>query len=85
MINPKTLGPRADKALKDMRTELQDWLHDVNEALDKMPTIGIYSELSAGLKCSYESTFEPLLEELAAVDHDMTTHEIELTERLLPR
>ena len=85
MTDPKTLGPRADKVLKDIRTELLDWLHDVNETLDNMPTIGLYSGLSAGMHCSWEKTIEPLLEDLSHVDYEMTNHEIRETERMLPR
>lgn len=65
--------------LKEIRAELQDLLHSVNETLDRMPNIWIYGDLSACLLMSIESTLRPLIEELGEVDNTITQHDMDMT------
>ena len=78
-LKPKDLGPTANKVLKEIRAELQDLLHDVNETLDRMPDTWSYGDLAACLSLSIESTLEPLIKELSELDAQVTQHDMNMT------
>lgn len=77
-------GDDPSETLRDIRSELQDILHDVNEALDRGPGIDCYSDLAAGMSCSLE-TIVALCEDLTGYAHVSLQREIQETQDMIPR
>ena len=85
MTDPKTLGPRAEKAMKDLLEELKSLCESIEETQVKLPDDCVYGDLAYYLEFSIEKTVLPLVEELQCVNSEIMNYEYEKTMRSLPR
>ena len=85
MNDPKKLGPRADKAMRDLLVELKSLCESIEKTRIKLPDDCIYGDLAHCLEFSIERTGLPLIEELSCVNSAIVNHEYEKTMQSIPR